>query len=363
MRRLGTTVMLGRMVVGRPANEDGRRWGERSAMVQKPPGNGTVAPDGDDLHLEAVTVEGIGTVLVLDVRGRLGEVAEPAYLSVLLGLAEEPAAVVCDMSGVTGPADHESVALLASLGVEVEQWPGVPIAVVCPDRQLREALAARPDSRHLMVEPEREPALGRLLTGRPPSVVRRSLEPDPRSAGAAREVVTTACDQWGMSSVSASATLVVSELVTNALRTPAATWGCRWRGGGAGCASRCVTPAASGRSRSRSRRHALVVGGCSWLPPWLTPGGSFPPATAARSSGPCSATSRGRPRATGDGRCPPGRARGIGGALDLRRGDAERPTGKGGPFCAQAVACVGGAPSGTRTPNPLIKSQLLCQLS
>ena len=186
-------------------------------MVQDPPGDSTVAPDGDDLRLEPVSVEGVGAVLVLDVRGRLAEVAERVYFSVLLGLAEEPAAVVCDVSDVTGPADPESVALLASLGVEVEQWPGVPIAVVCPDGRLREALAARPDTRHLMVEPERQPVLGRLLARPPASTVRTSLEPDPRSAGAAREVVAKACDRWGMSSVSASATLVVSELVTNAL--------------------------------------------------------------------------------------------------------------------------------------------------
>jgi anti-sigma regulatory factor (Ser/Thr protein kinase) len=186
-------------------------------MVDDPPGDDTVVPEGDDLHLEPVSVEGIGTVLLLHVRGSLAEVAEPAYYSVLLGLAEEPAAVVCDISGVTGPVDHESVALLASLGAEVEQWPGVPIAVVCPEPELREQLAAEPDSRHLMVESEREPVLARLLAGRPASMVRMSLEPDPRSAGAAREVVAKACDRWGMSSVSASATLVVSELVTNAL--------------------------------------------------------------------------------------------------------------------------------------------------
>ena len=129
-------------------------------MVEDPPGDSTDAPDGDDLHLEPVSVEGVGTVLVLGVRGRLAEVAEPAYLSVLLGLAEEPAAVVCDVSGVTGPIDDESVALLASLGAEVEQWPGVPIAVVCPDPQLHEALAAHPDSMHLVVEPERGAGAG-----------------------------------------------------------------------------------------------------------------------------------------------------------------------------------------------------------
>ena len=32
-------------------------------------------------------------------------------------------------------------------------------------------------------------------------------------------------------------------------------------------------------------------------------------------------------------------------------------------WAADALTCSDGAPSGTRTPNPLIKSQLLCQLS
>ena len=35
----------------------------------------------------------------------------------------------------------------------------------------------------------------------------------------------------------------------------------------------------------------------------------------------------------------------------------------GGPPLCRSVTCTFGAPSGTRTPNPLIKSQLLCQLS
>ena len=36
---------------------------------------------------------------------------------------------------------------------------------------------------------------------------------------------------------------------------------------------------------------------------------------------------------------------------------------EGGPPPCRPVTCTYGAPSGTRTPNPLIKSQLLCQLS
>ena len=57
--------------------------------------------------------------------------------------------MVCDLTEVTavdGDVDLESVMLLSSLGVEVEQWPGVPVGVVCPDRELREALAGQPDS-------------------------------------------------------------------------------------------------------------------------------------------------------------------------------------------------------------------------
>ena len=108
--------------------------------------------------------------------------------------------------------------------------------------------------------------LGRLLTGRPPSVVRRSLEPDPRSAGAAREVVATACEQWGMSSVSASATLVVSELVTNALPhaggdvgLSVARWGSRLRVAVRDASSERPQPQPVEASRPRGRGLLLVA--------------------------------------------------------------------------------------------------------
>jgi hypothetical protein len=189
-------------------------------MTHERPVEHAVDLDGTDVHLEPVTVQDVGTVLVLEVRGPLADVAEPAYLAALLALAEEPAAVVCDLTEVTavgGDVDLESVMLLSSLGVEVEQWPGVPVGVVCPDRGLREALAGTPDGRQLVIGTERVMLLSRLLAGPPTSVVRASLEPDARSPGAARELVARTCEQWGMGPVVPSAALVVSELVTNAL--------------------------------------------------------------------------------------------------------------------------------------------------
>ena len=79
-------------------------------------------------------------------RDRLAEVVDAGYQSILMALAEEPAEVVCDLTGVTGPVDAEAVDLLASVGCEVEHWPGSRVGMICPDAALRRELAQHPDT-------------------------------------------------------------------------------------------------------------------------------------------------------------------------------------------------------------------------
>ena len=269
-RRLGTTVMLGRMVVGRPANEDGRRWGRRSAMVQKPPGNGTVAPDGDDLHLEAVTVEGIGTVLVLDVRGRLGEVAEPGVP--VRAARPGGGACRCGVRHVGGDgAGWPTTSRSRCWPVSGSRWssgpacpsPWCPCIGSCARRWRRDRTAGPLDGR-TGAEAGARSAADRPW---PPSVVRRSLEPDPRSAWrctrrwSPRRATSGACPPSARRPPLWSASWSRTRS-----RTPAATWGCRWRGGGAGV-SLAVRDASSERpqpqpveaSRPRGRGLLLVA--------------------------------------------------------------------------------------------------------
>ena len=51
--------------------------------------------------------------------------------------------MVCDLTGVTGPVDAEAVDVLASVGSEVEHWPGSRVGMICPTPR---CAASWPDS-------------------------------------------------------------------------------------------------------------------------------------------------------------------------------------------------------------------------
>jgi hypothetical protein len=164
-----------------------------------------------------VTVQRLGTISVVSVQGPLGEAAAPAHHAVLLELAEAPAAVLCDLSGVTGVHDRDSLERLASLGDQKRRWPGTPIAVISPDAALREGLEEAPGGRHLAIAAAPAEVWGSLADGSTTATVREWMPADAPSAHTARELVARACVDWGRSSETAAATLVVSELVTNAM--------------------------------------------------------------------------------------------------------------------------------------------------
>jgi hypothetical protein len=157
----------------------------------------------------------VGQVVVLEVAGLLGDVVEDLDPAIKLALAEGPRGVVCDLSVVLEGAEAGVVDVLASAGRHARDWPGIPVAVACPDPQLRATLAARPLGRHLIVTESILEALSAVLWTRPPAVGWLHLEAHPSSSRAARDFVTTTLLDWGMGSVISSASLVVSELVTN----------------------------------------------------------------------------------------------------------------------------------------------------
>src|SRR5664279_5389075 len=90
-------------------------------------------------------------VMVLEVAGRLVDVAQDLDWAIQLALAEGPRGVVCDLSAVLEGAEPGAVEVLATAGRHVRDWPGTAVAVVCPDRRVRQALAAHPLGRHLIV--------------------------------------------------------------------------------------------------------------------------------------------------------------------------------------------------------------------
>jgi anti-sigma regulatory factor (Ser/Thr protein kinase) len=167
----------------------------------------------------AVVVARTGSISVVRAHGPLGGVAGEARDAALVELAEAPAAVVCDLSRVTGPHEPCAVSLLASLGAHPRHWPGTPLGVLCPDDALRRALEREVLSRHLQVAASQSLLWPLLSEGAATATVRESLvlAPTARAARAARDLVSRACLDWGRSSQIQAATLVVSELVTNAM--------------------------------------------------------------------------------------------------------------------------------------------------
>jgi hypothetical protein len=162
-------------------------------------------------------------VAIVEVGGRLGEVVEDLSLAIQLALANGPRGVVCDLSAVifeAGPTGinsdgSEAVQVLATAGRHSRDWPGIPVAVACPDPGVRGALHAHPLGVHLMVTQSLFAAVSAVLATPTLDVEWLHLAPHPTSSRAAREFVTRTLLDWRLGRAIPFATLVVSELVAS----------------------------------------------------------------------------------------------------------------------------------------------------
>lgn len=144
-----------------------------------------------------VTTRRIGSFILVDASGALDDVAEPTYQAALRAAAEEPAGVICDLTGVVGGSPASATRLLASLGSEVRQWPGTAIAIACPGAKRRHALARAPEGQHLVLAEHRAVLLAQLGRRAAPEVVRVDLTPSARLVRTARDLTTRALLDWG----------------------------------------------------------------------------------------------------------------------------------------------------------------------
>jgi hypothetical protein len=132
--------------------------------------------------------------------------------------------VVCDLTAAVfegaGPAavagaGSGAVEVLAAAGRHARDWPGIPVAVACPDLQVREALRAHPLGVRLIVTESLFTAVTAVLATPAPAVERLGLAPHPTAPRAAREFVTRTLLDWRLGRAIPFATLVVSELVAS----------------------------------------------------------------------------------------------------------------------------------------------------
>ena len=157
----------------------------------------------------------IRQVDILEVSGRLGDVAEELDRAIQGALAEVPRGVVCDLSAVLEGSEPGAVEVLASAGRHVRDWPGIPVAVACPDPQVREALRAQPLGEHLIVTASLFSAVTAVLATPALAIERRRLAPHPTASRASREFVARTLLDWRLDRVSPFATVVASELVAS----------------------------------------------------------------------------------------------------------------------------------------------------
>ena len=152
-------------------------------------------------------------VVVLDVAGRLRDVVDDLDRAIELALAEGPRGVVCDLSAVLGGAEPGAVEVLAGLGRHVCNWPGIPVAVACPDPQVCETLAVHPVGGQLIVTASLFSAVSAVLATPAPAVEWLHLAPHPTAPRASRDFVTRILLDWRLGRVIRFASPVISELV------------------------------------------------------------------------------------------------------------------------------------------------------
>ena len=157
----------------------------------------------------------LSQVVVLEVSGQLRDVVEDLNHAVQVTLADGPRGVVCDLSAVVEGAEPGAVEVLAALGLHVRDWSGIPVAVACPDPQVRQALAAHPLGVRLIVTASLFSAVCAVLATPSVTVEWLHLAPHPTAIRASRDFVTRTLLDWQLGRVIPFASLVVSELVAS----------------------------------------------------------------------------------------------------------------------------------------------------
>jgi hypothetical protein len=119
--------------------------------------------------------------------------------------------VVCDLMAPSPPVGPGALAVLASGGHHVRDWPATPVAVACPNRQVRQVLTAHALGRYLVVTE----SVSCASSAPNMAVERIRLSPHSTAPRVSREFVTRTLLDWRLGGAIQFAILVVSELVAS----------------------------------------------------------------------------------------------------------------------------------------------------
>lgn len=165
----------------------------------------------------ACFVESGRPVGVVQVHGELTLATAPRLrTAVHKCLAEQPDAVVIDLSGMTAAQDTV-LTLFPALARTAIVFAGASVLLTTPSGSLRERLAEAAVTRLLPVYPSMAESLAQAHHVRSPGRVRQRLACDLTAAETARQLTCHACRQWGLDGLADRAAVIVTELVANAV--------------------------------------------------------------------------------------------------------------------------------------------------
>jgi LuxR family maltose regulon positive regulatory protein len=155
--------------------------------------------------------------VVLSLAGRLDlAAASQVQEAILKQLAEQPPAIICDLSRVEA-IDPLCAGVFTSIGQPALEWPGTALMLCGARPPVVDALRQLGVADRLAMYASLDQALAMVGT-RPPALRERlALEPVAAAARVGRSFVREVCGRWGLGELAWSAALVASELVTLAV--------------------------------------------------------------------------------------------------------------------------------------------------
>ncbi|MGW4947282.1 ATP-binding protein [Actinoplanes sp. NPDC004185] len=159
-------------------------------------------------------VESHDDLVTVTVRGTVDARSGPALQDSLSQcLRRRPRAVLVELSGAT-VTDAHAVEAFSTVATEARLWPGTPVLLCAPDTATAGLLTTKAEETPPLYARTAD-ALRALASH--DELISEDIRPVPGAARQARAIVTEACARWNVPHLTASATLVASELVTNAV--------------------------------------------------------------------------------------------------------------------------------------------------
>ncbi len=163
-------------------------------------------------------LEADGQVTVARFNGPLGLADAPVAWNALVKLlAGQLDALLIDLTGLICD-DGKALLVFGALARRASLWPGVPVIVSAPQADLRTEMRRNGLDRLVAVCSTGNEARVLAYSAPAPPRLRLAMQPQVGAARQARDLATEACLRWDHNELVAPASIVASELVTNAVK-------------------------------------------------------------------------------------------------------------------------------------------------